>query len=378
MANHSCESQLLLTVDDLARAVDKTLQVDCSILDFSKAFNKVLHARLIHKLNYHGINRNLLSWIKAFLMNCSQQIKVNDFCLSPRNVLSGVPQGSVLGPVLFLIFINDIIEHVDSQISLLADDCLMYRIIHSPEDHTILQKDLTLLTNWYINVKWCKLLHVDISRFTYTMNNIPLEFVDQHNYLGVCLHNKLSWQPHVNQICHKANRQLGFLYRNLRGSPKHFTEYAYKQIVLPSIQYCSVIWDPYYQNAIHKVERYSTERLTSFWGNPGVETKETYYPNDIWAELANTLTSYETYSTNFNEYKFLHQHLTIPDYYLPSPLPYPSTRSYDNSKLLHTINPEQIFTSILSIPEWNDLQVLNLQNLTLSQIKNMLQAATVN
>ena len=71
-ANHSCESQLLLTVDDFARAVVKKLQVDCSILDFSKAFDKVPHARLLHKLNYYGIRRNLLSWIKAFLMNRSQ------------------------------------------------------------------------------------------------------------------------------------------------------------------------------------------------------------------------------------------------------------------------------------------------------------------
>ena len=95
-------------------------------------------------------------------MNRSQQVIVNGFCSSPRNILSGVPQGSVLGPVLFLIFINDITEHIDSQIRLFVDDCLMYKIIHSPEDHTILQKDLTLLTNWaerwqmeliYINVK---------------------------------------------------------------------------------------------------------------------------------------------------------------------------------------------------------------------------------
>ena len=141
-------------------------------------------------------------------MNRSQQVIVNGFCSSPRNVLSGVPQGSVLGPVLFLIFINDITEHIDSHIRLFADDCLMYKIIHSPEDHTILQKDLTLLTNWAkrwqmeFNIHKCKMMQIttcfDISRYIYIMNNIPLEFVDQHNYLGVCLHNKLSWQPHVN------------------------------------------------------------------------------------------------------------------------------------------------------------------------------------
>ena len=92
-ANHSCESQLLLTVDDFARTVDKKLQVDCSILDFSKAFDKEApHARLLHKLNCYGIKKNFLSWIKAFLMNRSQQVIVNGFCSSPHNVLSGVPQ----------------------------------------------------------------------------------------------------------------------------------------------------------------------------------------------------------------------------------------------------------------------------------------------
>ena len=109
-----------------------------------------------------------------------------------------------------LIFINDITQHIDNQICLFVDDCLMYWIIYSPEDHTILQKDLTLLTNWAkkwqmeFNIHKCKMMQVttcsDISRFTYTMNDIPLEFVDQHNYLGVCLQNRLSWQPHVNQI----------------------------------------------------------------------------------------------------------------------------------------------------------------------------------
>ena len=97
-ANHSCESQLLLM------EVNKRLQVDCSILDFSKAFDKVPHARLIHKFNYYEIDRSLLSWIKAFLMNRSQQVIVNGFCSSPRNVLFGVPQGSVLGPVFSKIY----------------------------------------------------------------------------------------------------------------------------------------------------------------------------------------------------------------------------------------------------------------------------------
>ena len=126
----------------------------------------------------------------------------------------------MLGPVLFLIFINDITEHIDSQIRLFADDCLVYRIIHSPEDHITLQKGLTMLTNWAekwqmeFNIHKCKMMQIttclDISGFTYTMNNIPLEFVDQHNYLGVCLHRKLSWKLHVNQVLSQGKPSIRF------------------------------------------------------------------------------------------------------------------------------------------------------------------------
>ena len=222
----------------------------------------------------------------------------------------------------------------------------MYKIIHSPEDHTILQKDLTLLTNWAerwqmeFNIHKCKMMQIticsDISRFTYTMNNIPLEFVDQHNYLGVCLHNKLSWQPHVNQICHKANRQLGFLYRrNLKWCSKHFKEYAYRQIVLPSIQYCSAIWDPYYQNAIHKVEMIQ-HRAARFILNKLWHRNERDSITHMIFELSwPTLQHRRKFTRLTLLFKLLHQHLIIPDYCLPSPSPCLSTRNYNNSKFLH-------------------------------------------
>ena len=101
--------------------------------------------------------------------------------------------------------------------------------------------------------------------------------------------------PHVNQVCHKANRQLGFLYRNLKGCPKYFREYAYKQIVLPSIQYCSAIWDPYYQNAIHKVEMIQHRAARFILDKPWRRNERDQM---ISAKLANTSTLQEMYPIN--------------------------------------------------------------------------------
>ena len=229
-SKHSCETQLLLTTTDLAKAIDKNLQTDVGILDFSKAFDKVSHNRLLHKLKHYGINGNILHWIKSFLHGRTQQVVVEGSYSSPCPVTSGVPQGSVLGPILFLIYINDISNNIHSQLRLFADDCLVYRTIQSSGDHLILQDDFNTLTSWAkannmeFNITKCKIIQVTTlhnkSSFTYTMNGTPLQPVDHHLYLGVYIHHKLSWQPQVDYICNKANRILGFLWRNLRGSPK--------------------------------------------------------------------------------------------------------------------------------------------------------------
>ena len=213
-SRHPCEAQLFLTTNDLAKAIDNKAQVDMAILDFSNTFDKVAHTRLKLKLDFYRIRGNLFRWLESFLTNRTQQIVVGGSYSSYSAVTSGVPQGSVLGPILFLLYINDITTNIHSQLCLFADDCLVYRLINSPADHQILQSDLDTLITWTrrwqmeFNVPKCKILQVSThhtkSLFTYEMSSIPLETVEQHNYLGVCLHHRLSRQPHIDFICNKA------------------------------------------------------------------------------------------------------------------------------------------------------------------------------
>ena len=120
---HSCESQLLLTIDDFVCALNNKLQVDIGILDLSKAFDKVPHVK---KLEFYGIRGSILQWFESFLTNRSQRVVIEGYYSSPSKVTSGVPQGTVLGPIPFLIYINDLITDINSTIRLFADDCLIY------------------------------------------------------------------------------------------------------------------------------------------------------------------------------------------------------------------------------------------------------------
>ena len=118
------------------------------MLDFSKAFDKVPHEHLILKLQYYGIRGNTLDWISSFLSNRTQRVVRGGFASDPVDTLSGVPQGTLLGSLLFLVYINDITDYVSSSCWLFADDCILYRQINSPTDAAILQNDLKGLENW--------------------------------------------------------------------------------------------------------------------------------------------------------------------------------------------------------------------------------------
>ena len=162
------------------------------------------------------------------------------------------------------MYINDIANGIQGQLRLFADDCIIYRTINTPEDHTTLQQDLNQLSKWAttwqmeFNISKCNILrtsHLHTTRnYTYTMYETQLKSVKEHKYLGVWINEKLSWQTHILYTCNKANQTLGFLQRNLRTRPTYLTEQAYKQLVLPLLEYCAPIWDPHYQTDINKLE----------------------------------------------------------------------------------------------------------------------------
>ena len=144
---HSCDTQLIETVDDFARALNEGSQIDVIALDLSKAFDRVPHKRFLYKLNHYGIRGPILQWIQSFLENRSQQVILEGQESSSVRVTSGVPQRTVLAPLLFLCYINDLPDLVKSKVRLYADDVLFYTIINSHADCLILQQDLDLLQN---------------------------------------------------------------------------------------------------------------------------------------------------------------------------------------------------------------------------------------
>ena len=236
-----------------------------AILDFSKAFDTVPHRKLLHKLDHYGIDGNLLEWMNAFLTQREQQVVVDGETSQTCTMDSGVPQGTVLGPLLFLLHINDLPKSVISQIRLFADDCLVYRTIASEEDHTKLQHDLTSLKQWAddwgmkFNESKCYVMSICRKRnpsvCQYTLNGHTLEKVHEYPYLGVFLSDDLKWSKQVDKIANKANSVLSVIRRNLKSCPTVFKQQAYVSLVRPVLEYGCVVWDPYIKNDSDKLEK---------------------------------------------------------------------------------------------------------------------------
>ena len=262
--NHSCETQLISTVQDIAQNLDNKYQTDVIIMDFTKAFDKVPHQRLLLKLWRYGIRNKTHAWIKSFLTNRKQRVIVDGENSPWVDVESSVPQGTVTGPLDFLLFINDLPESLSCNVRLFADDCILYTNISSDEDAARLQEDLDRLTQWQntwqmmFNPDKCYVLRVTHSRspqvFAYKLNNTVLKEADSHTYLGVDISSDLTWNSHINRITSKANKSLGFLRWNLYSCSKQIKEMAYKSLVRPILEYSSPVWDPHMKTLAKQLE----------------------------------------------------------------------------------------------------------------------------
>ena len=231
---------MLITVQDLAAGFRDKQQIDAILLDFSKAFDHVPHERLLLKLHHYGIRGQLLSWVRDFLKGRTQQVVLEGVKSITKSVSSGVPQGTVLGPLLFLVFINDLPVCVSSSIRLYADDALLYRSIKTQDDTEALHQDLTNIQEWErkwlmsFNTEKCEVLRISnkrkniIASIPYSIHGTALRTVDEAKYLGVTIHRTLKWKSHVINICKRSNSTLGFLRRNLRKCPPRIKEQAYK------------------------------------------------------------------------------------------------------------------------------------------------------
>ncbi len=320
-AKHSTESQLLLTTHDMLKFWDAGKQLDVAILDFSKTFDTVPHQRLLAKLDHYGVSGNVLNWVKSFLVERTQSVVVEGARSREEAVLSGVPQGTVLGPLLFILYINDLpsLVHQDTRCRLFADDCLVYRAIHSEEDQVILQQDLQNLERWaadwgmVFNPSKCSIMSVHKGRnqltHFYVLCGVVLKSTEQERYLGVILSHNLSWGPHIRKLKTRANQKLGFIRRNLRGCPDDLRRLAYISMVWSGLEYASTVWDPNLMKDINRLEK--VQRRAVRW------ISSNYNPRDSVTDILKTL-ELDTLEERRRSsrlvflYKILNDHVEVP------------------------------------------------------------------
>ena len=272
LPNRSCISNLLSFLDDVSLSLDSGHCVDVIYLDFQKAFDKVPLGRLMVKLHRLGIQGRCADWIKSWLYGRSQRVVVNGKFSSWKDVTSGVPQGSVLGPILFLVFINDIDCSLSSCISKFADDTKLYRNVNDDKDASLLQRDLDRLVTWSqtwqmsFNADKCKVLHFGSKNLShkYTMAGSVLGSVTSEKDLGVVISSDLKPSRQCAAAAARANRMLGLIKRNFSNFSKDIVLNLYKQLVRPHLDYAVQAWNPFYEKdkfLLEQVQRRATRLI---------------------------------------------------------------------------------------------------------------------
>ena len=276
----SCLTQLIKHIDIILKNFLNGNDTDSIYLDFSKAFDKVVHHILINKLHSYGIRGKLLSWIKEYLSDRVQTVVINGAHSYPAKVISGVPQGTVLGPILFLVYINDLHQCIHhSLISHFADDTRILKAISTSEDVSLLQQDLNETISW--SNRNHMILHEDkfelmchttskcnLSQqlpfsnqyFEYTTpNGVNIQHSDIIKDLGIRITPNLSWSPQINTLADSARRLISWVLSVFQDRSEETMMCLYRSLIRSRLEYCSALWNPSKMEDIITLE--SVQRL---------------------------------------------------------------------------------------------------------------------
>ena len=310
----SCLSQLLAHHDKILSLLERGLNVDTVYLDFSKAFDKVDHRIVLKKLSLLGIRGKILSWLKSFLSSRTQKVMVNGVLSEPSPVTSGVPQGSVIGPLLFLILIGDIDGGIISSfLSSFADDTRLSKGVSGVRDASSLQTDLETVYQWaddnnmlFNNSKFELLRYGYDTTLKMTTNYTGPDgsiITDKEHIrdLGVTLSSDGSFKEHITRTCQSARNMCSWILRTFRSRSPELMLTTWKSLVLPILDYCSQLWSPLKKGEIQQIE----EIQKSF-----TRKISTYSHKDYW----NRLKTFRLYSLQRRRerYRIIYIHMEDP------------------------------------------------------------------
>lgn len=275
-AGRSCLTNLLDFLEYVTELLDRGQKVAVVYLDFCKAFDKVPHQRLLVSLQCHGLDGFLLRWIETWLVGRKQRVVLNGQQSEWAEVKSGVPQGTVLAPLLFIIFVNSLDNNLSSRLWKFADDIKLAKAITSDEDMKTLQSDLNILFNWSrkwqmeFNVEKCKVLSVGVNENDrYYLNGSQLQNVFEERDLGVLITNDLKFSHQCQEARKKSLKMLGVIYRNVNYKSKDVMKKLYCSLVRPHLEYCAQAWySPFKKDAksLERVQRKATRMVHGFRG----------------------------------------------------------------------------------------------------------------
>jgi len=377
-------NQLLTIYTDLCKNLDNSNNSQIVFCDISKAFDKVWHKGLIYKLKCVGVRNHILTWLINYLSNRKQAVVIKGEISSYKPISAGVPQGSVLGPLLFLIYINDIVNHVQSITKLFADDTSLYSMVHDNITRSaVLNADLDRITiwarNWKVAFSHPKTKLMTISRQTdpqvhpLHFGGSPLEECSSHKHLGLHLQTDCKWDSHVQALIRKCRPLVACLRSFKYRLSRKALNTMYKSFILPIIDYADIIWDNCSNHLADEVEALQLDCIRTITGAVRGTSHDKLYRESGYIPL----------HERRQRHKLIFYHKLVngiaPDYllkYLPpltsSQNPYPTRRPYNRAvpRSKTELYKSSFFPSTTKL--WNELPDNIKSNTSLSALKQHL------